>query len=327
MSSVSVDVRTSLLRQYGSFTSAYSATFQPGLLYFGDARGFIAYRMVGRTAFALADPLSAPETTRDLIGRFVTNFGDVCFMQVRRPTAEILASLGFAINEMGTEARIDLATHEFVGRKYRAFRLAINRAASKGYVTRECSVAEVGEAAIKEVSARWRRTRTIKSREIDFLNRPIVFADEPDVRKFYSFDRSGQVIAFAIFDPVYENGSIVGYLTASRRRLPEIDPLINYSITCRAIEVFRREGRKWLFLGLSPLAEIEDKDFKHNWLTRRSFRFIYKNWLFNRYFFPLQGIAAHKRGYGATTEQTYFAFNTLPALPRLIKGLRASRLI
>jgi lysylphosphatidylglycerol synthetase-like protein (DUF2156 family) len=323
----SINVRASLLRRYGSFTQAYSVAFQPGLQYFGDARGVIAYRWVGRTAFVLADPLSAPEHSGDLIRRFVTKFNDTCFMQVSRPTAEILLSLGFMINEMGTEARIDLSTHTFSGRKFRTFRLAANRAEAKGYVTRECVAAEVDEADVDGVSARWRRTRTIKSREVRFLNRPIVFTDEPDVRKFYMFDRDGQLIALAFFDPVYEAGRVVGYLTAFRRHLPDTDPLINYAITSRAIETFRAEGRKWLFLGLSPLADIEDKEFNHNRIVRRGFRFVYKSSLFNRYVFPLQGIAAHKREYGAKSQQTYFAFNRLPALPRLIKALWVTRLI
>src|SRR5580658_10171159 len=102
-------------------------------------------------------------------------------------------------------------------------------------------------------------TRTIGSREISFLNRPIVYADEPDVRKFYTFDRSGKLLAFAFFDPIYEDGQIIGYLTAIRRRLPESDPLINYWITLRAIETFRREGRKWLFWDFhrSPVSRIK----------------------------------------------------------------------
>src|ERR1700684_993054 len=99
MTSVSVSIRESLLREYGSFTQAYSATFQPELLHFGTSSGFIAYRMGGGTVFALADPIAAPANTRDLIVRFVTEFRDVCFMQAARPTAEILATLGFFINE------------------------------------------------------------------------------------------------------------------------------------------------------------------------------------------------------------------------------------
>jgi hypothetical protein len=35
------------LREYGNFALAYSATFQPGLNYFGGEEGFLAYKQVG----------------------------------------------------------------------------------------------------------------------------------------------------------------------------------------------------------------------------------------------------------------------------------------
>jgi lysylphosphatidylglycerol synthetase-like protein (DUF2156 family) len=321
------DQRLSLLRQYGTFTQAYSATFQPALSHFGDARGFQAYRMVGRTALALADPVTAPENRGELIARFVAQFKDVCFLQASRPTAEVLSSLGFMINEMGTETRIDLGAHGFKGRKQRTFRRAANRTRSSGYVTRECATAEIGEATIKLISDRWRRTRPIRHREIAFLTRPIVCGDEVDVRKFYSFDCTGKLVAFGFFDPVYDDDRVVGYLDAFRRRLPEADPLVNYAITRHAIETFQGEGRQWLFLGLSPFAQIEDKEFHKNWLVRRAFRFAYENRLYNRLVYSFRGLAEHKREYGGVTEQTYFAFNTPPALPRLFKALRACEIV
>jgi hypothetical protein len=49
--SVPEKVRLRALRQYGNFALAYSATFQPGLDYFGGAKGFLAYKRVGSTAF------------------------------------------------------------------------------------------------------------------------------------------------------------------------------------------------------------------------------------------------------------------------------------
>jgi lysylphosphatidylglycerol synthetase-like protein (DUF2156 family) len=324
MTGISVDVRVSLMRQYGTFTQAYSATFQPGLEHFGDSRGFVAYKMVGRTAFALADPLTASENRRDLISAFVAEYRDVCFVQASHSTAEILASLGFMINEMGLETRIDLTSYRFQGRKGRTFRRAANRATDNGYVTRECSV---GAPAIKAMSDRWRRTRPIKYRETGFLTRPIACDNEVDVRKFFTFDRTGKLVAFGFFDPIYEGGRIIGYLAAFRRRLPRVDPLISYAVTRHAVETFQSEGRNWLFLGLSPFAEIDDKEFQHDWLTRRAFRYVYESRLFNRYFYSLKGLSAHKREYGGVSEQTYFAFNTHPALPRLIKMLRACRII
>jgi lysylphosphatidylglycerol synthetase-like protein (DUF2156 family) len=96
-----------------------------------------------------------------------------------------------------------------------------------------------------------------------------------------------------------------------------------------AMERFKAEGKKWLYLGLSPFASIHDKDFlpHKNWLVKRSFRFAYENWLFNRYIYPLKAIHAHKRQFRGSTDQAYYAFNRTPSLPRLIKMLWACDII
>src|ERR1700681_1997757 len=89
-SNLSLDGRLALLRQHGTFTLAYSAAFQEGLEYFGDDHGFIAYKMVGGTALALADPVGPPENREGLIRAFVQAKSDVCFCQASRPTAALL---------------------------------------------------------------------------------------------------------------------------------------------------------------------------------------------------------------------------------------------
>ena len=89
---VSAAQRLTQLRQHGGFTLAYSAASQDNLEYFGSERGYIAYRMVGTTAHALADPIAAPEDRERLICEFIAAKSDVCFCQVSRPTAEILSA-------------------------------------------------------------------------------------------------------------------------------------------------------------------------------------------------------------------------------------------
>ena len=174
--------------------------------------------------------------------------------------------MGFAVNEMGTDIRLDLANY-----KRKSLRHDFNRSVKDGYVTKECSAAEVGIEAIKDVSDRWRETRTFKDREVAFLNRPVVLEDEPDVRQFFTFDRDGKLVAFAFYDPIYEDGQVIGYSTSFKRRIPEADSKICNAILHFAIETFRAEGRKSLHLGLSPMADIEDKEFRHNALRQRGF--------------------------------------------------------
>ena len=139
--------RLDLLRQHGNFTLAYSAAVQKGLDYFGNEHGFIAYKAVGRSALSLADPVAPLEHRRELIGQFVEAKSDASFWQVSRPTAEILSSMGFAVNEMGTDSRLDLTNY-----KRKSLRHDFNRAVRDGYVTKESTAASVGIEAIRAVS-------------------------------------------------------------------------------------------------------------------------------------------------------------------------------
>jgi lysylphosphatidylglycerol synthetase-like protein (DUF2156 family) len=327
MTDVPLDIRVALLRAHGNFPQAYSATYQPGLSHFGDARGFIAYRKVGGTTMALADPVTSAERLGDLVADFVREFRDVVFCQSSRRVADVLASMQFRVNEMGLETRLDLAHYTFDGHAKEHLRRAHNRIVKLRYEIKECATDSIGRTMVDAVSRHWRNTRTLGSRSLKFLLRPIVIGDEPDVRKFYAFDASGKLVAFIFFDPVYQDGNIVGYTDQFRQRLPEADPKVSYAITYRAIETFQKEGRRWLFLGLSPLAAIDDKEFEKDWLVRRGFRFMYESAVFNRFIYPLQGHFVHKQRYGGESEQTYFAFNTLPSLPRLIKFLRVCGVI
>lgn len=326
MEGLALETRVALLRQYGSFSQAYSATYQEGLQHFGDHAGFLAYKMVGRTAMVLSDPVAPAHVRADLIGRFVTKHRDVCFCQVSRPVAAILAPLGFLVNELGYETRLDLANYDFNGQKKRNLRKATSQMARLGYVNRECALSAVDAKEVEALSLGWRRTRAVHRREVSFLVRPLVIAEEPDVRRFFTFDSDGRIAALGFFDPIYDNGNVTGY-AVSTRQLPSVDFMVGHALKRHVIETFQREGRRWVYLGLSPVEGIEDRDFERNWLVRRLLRFAYTNGIFNRFFYSLQGMAAHKRQFGGEVTQTYFAFNTLPALPRLLKLLRACDII
>ena len=327
MTDVPFETRTALMREFGNFSQAYSAACQPGLLHFGDRRGFIAYKKVGSTAIALADPVASPRDFPGLICDFVDELRDVVFCQTSRRVVEILADKQFMINEMGIETTLDLTDFTFRGHAKEHLRRANNRIVKLRYDIRECPIDEVGRAAVEAISGGWRRTRTMKWRSLSFLLRPIVIGDEPDVRKFYAFDPGGKPVAFVFFDPVYQEGRVIGYTDQFRQRLPDADPRVNYAITYRAIEAFKKEGRRRLFFGLSPLAEVHDHEFRKNWLVKRAFRFCYESSLFNQFIYPLKGHHVHKSRYGGAFEPSYFAFNTLPSLPRIIKLLRACNIV
>jgi hypothetical protein len=57
------------------------------------------------------------------------------------------------------------------------------------------------------------------------------------------------------------------------------------------------------------------------------FQLAFKSWLFNRFFYACRGLEAHKRIFRGVPEQTYYAFNRLPSLPRVLKLARACKII
>ena len=242
----------------------------------------------------------------------------------------MLASRGFYVNAMGPDTWIDLPTYSFAGAKKMQLRQAFNRMSKRGFVTRECTLAEVGIDKVKALSDAWRQTRIAREKEVGFLNRPLVLAEEPDVRRFFTFDHDGKLVAFGFFDPVYEGGKIVGYMSQHNRHLPEADAMVHFAIKRVAIETFQKEGLKVLHLGLSPFADAwNDEEFKPNrhWMTSYYFDWACKSWLFNRFIFANRGLEAHKRVYRGVRAQNYYAFNRLPSLPRVVKLMRACNLI
>jgi len=324
---VGVNTRLAALRQYVNFALAYSVAFQPEMDYFGDEKGFLAYKKVGSTALVLSNPVAPIGECANLIRRFMREMSDICVWQASRPVAEVLGSLGFSVNGMGMETRIELAGYNFDGPGKRNFRRALRHAADRGYVTAERSASSLERQELKAVSEQWRQTRRVKNREMTFLTRPAVLEDEIDVRKFFAFDREGRLQAFAFFDPIYEVGEVVGYLCSAKRRLPEADTLVGYAILHCAIQVFMKEGIKLLSLGLSPFCGIQDKELASDHLVGFWFRQVYRNRLFNRFIYPLRGFASHKGAFGGSVEQTYYAFNRHPSLPRLLKMVKASNLV
>jgi phosphatidylglycerol lysyltransferase len=327
MTSISDTARRALLEQHGRFPVAYSVAVQPDLLHFGDETGFLSYKMVGKTAFVLADPVAPLDRHGALIDAFLAKYQDVSFWQISHATAALLNARGFFVNAFGSETVVDLRSFSFKGPARRSFRTAANRFAASGHSVREVSLAGDMTLKMQAVSDAWRRSKATKSRELRFLVRPVVLDDEPGARKFVLFNGQGEPEGFAFFDPVYEDGQVVGYLSATRRWLPGTDPLAGYLLMRSAIETFQAEGVRELHLGLSPFHLIEDKEFNKNWVTRRAFRFFYTNELTNRFLYPVRSLSQHKDIYGGEQRLVYVAFNQLPAVLRLLKLLRACRIV
>lgn len=332
-SATELDRRLSIARRYGDFTQAYSVATQQGLEHFWQGGGFLAFQVKWRVAHVLGDPLVAPDEHEPLLKAFVKSHRRACFWQISRSTAMVLQRLGFWINEMGVDTRIDLAGYNFAGAQKERIRRAANWLNKNRFTIREGafsmalsevhSLHRVDQNEIESLSNAWKATRTVK-RDVRFFNRPAVFDDEPDVRKFFLYSPEEKCVAFAFFDPIYRAGQVIGYSPSVKRRSADAPLRAEEGIMKHAIEVFQREGRERVMLGLSPMAAIEDREFKANPLIHMSWSRAVNAWWLNRYFYNLAGHADFKRRFGGVEEKTYYASDVLWNDARIIGALRLS---
>jgi phosphatidylglycerol lysyltransferase len=226
---------------------------------------------------------------------------------------------------MGVDTWLPLASYDFAGKEKEPFRYASNWLRRRGYTIGEASFADVPPADVADLSTRWRQTRTIKDREVGLLNRPLVLEDEPGVRKFFLRDSKERLVAFIYLDPVYRDGRTIGYATSIKRRDPEAPVYAEQGISRHCVDQLKAEGVDTLRLGLSPLAGLADRSFRHNPLMHAGWRYGFGAWWVNRWFYNLKGHAAFKRRFRGEEYPVYFASPTLLSDLRIIAMLRLMR--
>ncbi|TWU30285.1 phosphatidylglycerol lysyltransferase domain-containing protein [Bythopirellula polymerisocia] len=314
--------RLQLVRQFGTFTQAYSTAVQPELEYFWHGEAYLAFRRKWGITCVLADPVGKAELHGPLLAAFTKKFPKNCFWQISRETATLLQEQGFWINEMGCDTRLELANYDFAGKQKERLRHATNWLAKHNYKVREGAFAQdVSQSEIRRLSEQWQAERRT-TRDVYFFNRPIVYADEVDVRKFFLFSPSGQPVAFIFFDPIYRDGNVVGYSPAIKRRLSDAPLRAEEGIMKVAIEQFQREEIERVMLGLSPMAGITDREFRANPLIHFSWSRALNAWWINRYFYNLAGHADFKRRFDGLEEQTYYASKCLFNDVRVVASLK-----
>ncbi|GEM_PF-627800 len=299
--------RLNALRNYGDFTLAYNTAVQEHLEYFWYNNGYIAYSLRKGNVFVLGDPVASDENYQPLIDQFLQKYPHATFVQISSKTAHALTKHRFYINEMGIDTTLHLKDYSFAGKAMERIRYASNWLKKRGYQIIEADYKQIQAAEVQAVSDQWRTTRRVRRPEMRFLNRPIRFADELDVRKFFLLDPDGKIVSFFYFDPLYRDGKVIGYATAIKRRHHEAPIYAEQGIMRIAVEQFISEGMEEVKLGLSPLAWLENKTFRCNRIMHYSFCYGFNAWWVNRYFYNLKGHAQYKRHFKGVETPLHYA--------------------
>ena len=315
-------------RQYGSNCMAYTG-LEPQMEQFVlDGVGYIAFTRYKHWIWArkerqivLADPVCAAEDYHQLITAFIEKHPDVIFVAVSSEPAKILEKMGYTVNQFGIETDILLEGFDLGGKKRAKLRQWNNKCKREGVVVSEKELV-VGENVddAKNLSKKWLNNK--KGRNIEFLVRPLRFTKEEGVRHFWAYIDE-KLIAFAVFDPIYKNGEVVGYFHNMDRYEDDVPNGTSVQIILSAIEVFRQEGVQFVALGMSPLylqRGMENELDNFHPFTRQSFWYAFEKLNF---LYPFQGNAFHKKKFDGLQKPIYISSTNSMGIKEVLVMIKA----
>lgn len=304
------------LRRHGSEALSY-ATLQDGMEYYlEEDLGYIAYTTVRHPIFArnskrivLSNPICSPDHLPALLKQFIQDHRYAVFAVISEHAAQILRDMGFKANCLGYEPELPVQTYNTKGnwKELDLIKRAHNEAKREGITIKEVPIEQVNRTELESVSSGWISGKKVNDREIWIYARRPIFEPEEDVRKFVAFDKTGQVAGFAFYDPMYQEGRIMGYsaniLRCDEGRFGRLATAIHMT----AMDRFREGGAQILNLCLAPFVKLESGKFNDDYFTKKFFDLSerYGNNIYN-----FKGLAFHKSKYRGQEKSLYFASNS-----------------
>lgn len=316
------------LTRHGSSAMAYSS-LQPGAAHFvHEQLGYLAYIPVRHPLFAprgmnvvIGDPVAAKADFEALLHAYTaeSDAAVTVFLDIGRDFADVASALGYPVNEFGVNWKIDLAgfDSELRGKHYSHLRRWRNKARNEDVEVHEGRLSELDGAELRELNREWLSRKGGK--DLAGLVRPLILEDEKDVRYFWA-RRQGRLLALAVFDPMYRDGRVIGYLHNASRALKDAPNGSNDAIVLQAISQFKAEGKEILSLGLSPLALKNGEPYAHSSALAWAFGFIYRRCSF---IYPCQGNFFHKEKYCGQQQPSFIAGTPTLNLYHLLGILKA----
>lgn len=295
------------LKMYGSRCMSYSTT-QPDLNHaLLESVGYISWLevtapFIGQHAVILSEPICAPKNQLSLIKQLEQHLSKMTFVQIGERLADILYAEGYSVYQIGIETELDIQTYSLSGKCKGSLRQWRNKALKSSLNVEERKISDVDMQEVDELCRRWLKGRGGK--ELSFLTRPMPRHNEEGVRFFWT-KKDGEIQALAGFDPIYENGKIVGYYHNFDRVCTGAVNGVSAFTLLQAMEKFRSEGKQLLSLGLSPLSKMEDGYSLIGPLHKLA-QLFYE---YGEKVYPFKGNYRHKSKFCGTGRKVYVASN------------------
>lgn len=306
---------------YGRQSSAYFI-FQQGVRsYEGSLGGRVHYAQqstpFGPINFVMTNPLCPPAQLSQLLAEFdQAQTAPNIYVAVDQSVAQALRAQDYSINQVGVENSLALADFHLHGKKKKQLRHASHFGERTTCHVEERSWAEVDQQQVLDISLDWVHSKVINSREIRYATRPAVFDDEWRVRKFYCMHQD-KVVAYAFFDPYFEQGKLLGYCANILRSRSDkrYNGALDFTVL-EAIKTFQQEGVAELSLGIAPFHNIQAEPNERKFVRWAS------NWFYHHgnNFYAFKALAYHKSRYRPQQTPWYLCMKDV-SLARAYWGL------
>jgi lysylphosphatidylglycerol synthetase-like protein (DUF2156 family) len=307
-----------LLVQYGGSALSHMATWRGNRYWFtGDRRAGVAYRLVGRVALTVGDPIGDPAGMAAALAGFnafcVAAGLLPCMFSITEGAAAYVSAGGWRLLHVGDEARIALAPLRFTGRRWQDVRTALNRARREGVTARwvcypraPYSVAE----QIRSICAAWVADKGVP--EMTFTLGGVEELRDDTVRCLVAEDSAGRVQAVTSWLPVYRNGVVVGWtLDLMRRHSHASNGIVEFLIASASLQ-FKQEGAEFVSLSGTPLAHAAHQDG-----ASPAQRILYRAGQLIEPVYGLSALLAFKAKFQPVYRPLYVAYPAATALPRI----------
>ncbi|MDX3454690.1 DUF2156 domain-containing protein [Streptomyces sp. ME02-8801-2C] len=250
-----------LVSAHADNPSAFLA-LNSGNEFFLDERhdGVCAFRPAGRHLLQLGGPFASDGDRAGLLDAFLERASAgrrrVIAVQLQAVDAQLYASRGFTVNQIGASYAVDLARFTLRGSPFVRLRNKISRARRAGVEVAEvdptCASAASGELDL--IDREWLRGKGKHTKELRFLVGERGGPEQKHQRVFTG-SLDGRIVGYISYSPAF--GSRPGWLHDLSRRRTDAPPGTMELINSTAIERMRAEGDQWLHFGFTPFVGLD----------------------------------------------------------------------
>ena len=285
-------------------TSANLALLGDKSFLFDEKRqGFIMYAASGRSRIALGDPVAPTDAIkRELLWRFLERCDAEdawpVFYQASQAALPFYLDAGLAVNKLGEDANVDLATFTLDGGAKANLRQTVRAAERRGL---ELTVAPASEVPtlldeMKQVSDAWLAAKNVREKGFSLGRFDAAYLSRYPVALVRLKD-DGRLVAFA---NIWEGAGKTELSVDLMRHAPDAPSGLMDFLFVRLLLWGREQGYRRFNLGMAPMAGLAGHRLAPLW--HRAGSYIFSRWgaLYN-----FQGLRAYKQKFTPVWEARY----------------------